>query len=101
MHILIVNCTVKQDYIDDFIAATMENASNSRKEPGVVRFDFVQQTDDPTKFGLIEVYRSAEGLAAHREAPHYKVWAEKAPDMLAEPRTRNFYRNIDPPDEEW
>jgi quinol monooxygenase YgiN len=101
MHILLVYCTVKPEHIEAFIAATIENASHSRKEPGVVRFGFVQQTDDRTKFSLIEVYRSPEGLAAHREAAHYKAWAEKAPDMLAEPRTRNFYTSIDPPDAEW
>jgi quinol monooxygenase YgiN len=101
MHILLVYCTVKPDQIDGFIAATIENAVNTRKEPEVVRFDFVQQTDDPTKFSLIEVYRSPEGLAAHRQAAHYLAWAEKVPDMLAEPRTRNFYTNIDPPDAAW
>ena len=101
MHILLVYCTVKPDLVDSFIAATIENASNSRKEPGVVRFDFVRQDDDPTKFSLIEVYRTPEGLAAHREAPHYKVWAEKVPAMLVEPRTRNFYTNIDPSDTAW
>ncbi len=101
MHILLVYCTVKPDRIDAFIAATIENAKNSRREAEVVRFDFVQQADDPTRFSLIEVYRSPAGLAAHREAPHYKAWAEKVPDLLAEPRTRNFYTNIDPPDAEW
>jgi len=101
MHILLVYCTVKPDQVEAFIAATVENAANSRKEPGVVRFDFVRQADDPTKFSLIEVYRTPEGLAAHREAPHYKAWAEKVPDMLVEPRTRNFYTNIDPSDAAW
>ena len=101
MHILLVYCTVKPDRIEPFIAATIENARNSRNEPGVVRFDFVQQADDPTRFSLIEVYRSPEGLAAHRLAPHYLAWAEKVPDMLAEPRTRNFYSNIDPSDDAW
>ena len=101
MHILLVHCAVKPDRIEAFIAATIENARNSRKEPGVVRFDFVQQTDDPTKFSLIEVYRSPEGLAAHREAAHYKAWADKVADMFATPRTRNFYSNIDPQDAEW
>jgi len=101
MHILLVYCTVKPDRIEEFVAATKENAAASRKEPGVVRFDVVQQTDDPTKFSLIEIYRSPEGHAAHRESAHYKAWAEKAGDLLAEPRTRNIYRNIDPVDAEW
>lgn len=101
MHILLVQCSVKADRIDDFIAVTKENARGSRREPGVVRFDVVQDLDDPTHFTLIEIYHNADGLAAHREAPHYKVWVEKATDLLAAPRTRAIYRNIDPPDSEW
>jgi quinol monooxygenase YgiN len=67
----------------------------------VVRFDFVQQSDDPTRYMLLEVYRDEAALASHRETPHYLAWAAKAPDMLAEPRTRQFYHNIDPADDEW
>lgn len=101
MHILLVYLTVKPDHVDEFIAATIENATNTRREPGVVRFDLIQQFDDPTRFTLIEVYKAPEGLTAHREAAHYKAWAEKVPDMLAEPRSRTIYRNIDPPDSTW
>ncbi len=101
MHILLVYCTVKPDQIDAFIAATIENASNSRKEPGVVRFDVIQQKDDPTKFSLIEIYRTPEGHAAHRETAHYLAWADRVPEMLAEPRSRNIYSNVDPSDAAW
>ena len=101
MHILLVYLTVKPDQLDAFIAATLENAANSRKEAGVVRFDVIQQIDDPTKFTFIEIYKTPDGLAAHREAPHYLAWAAKIPDMLLEPRSRAAYRNIDPPDSAW
>jgi len=101
MHILLVYCTVKADQIDAFIAATIENASNSRKEPGVVRFDLLQEKDNPAKFTLIEIYRDPAGHAAHRESAHYLAWADKTADMFAEPRSRAIYRNVDPPDQDW
>jgi (4S)-4-hydroxy-5-phosphonooxypentane-2,3-dione isomerase len=101
MHIILVYCTVKPDQIDAFLAATLDNARNTRKEPDVVRFDVIQQKDDPTKFSLIEIYRTPEGHASHRETPHYLAWADTVPALLGEPRTRGIYRNIDPPDQEW
>lgn len=101
MHILLVYCTVKPNQIDEFIAVTKENAANSRREPGVVRFDVIQEKDDPAKVALIEIYRSPEGHAAHRESAHYLAWAEKTKDMFAEARSRTIYRNIDPSDQDW
>lgn len=101
MHILLVYLTVKPDHLDAFLAATLDNASNSRKEPEVVRFDIIQEVDDPTRFTFIEIYKTPNGLAAHREAPHYLAWAAKVPDMLVEPRSRTIYRNVDPPDSAW
>lgn len=92
---------VKREMLDAFIAATIENSSHSRKEAGVARFDVIQQSDDPTRFMLIEVYRNQAALDSHRQTPHYHAWAAKAPDMLAEPRTRQMYRNIDPGDSDW
>ena len=99
MHILHVHVHVKPEHLDAFQTATIENASHSVQEPGCVRFDVIQQTDDPTRFVLVEVYRDAQGHAAHRETPHYHAWIERVPDMLAEPRTRTFYRNVHPGDD--
>jgi quinol monooxygenase YgiN len=101
MYILHVHLRVKPEHIEAFKKATVENARASRQEAGVARFDVIQQTDDPTRFMLLEVYRSAEGHAQHRETPHYSAWAAAVTDMLAEPRTRAIYRNIDPPDQGW
>lgn len=78
---------VKQDSIDAFKAATLENARNSVQEPGIDRFDVVQDTTDPTRFVLIEAYRSAEATAAHKETRHYQAWRDAVADMMAEPRT--------------
>jgi quinol monooxygenase YgiN len=99
MFILSVHIHVHPEHLEAFKQATVVNASNSRKEPGVVRFDFLQNTDDPTRFSLYEVYRDRAAVDAHKQTAHYNVWAEKVVPWLAEPRTRVFYENIDPVDE--
>ena len=101
MKILIVSLHVKADRADDFRAITMENAQNSLKEPGVARFDFIQQVDDPTRFLLIEVYRSEEAVAQHKQTPHYNRGREAVEPLLAEPRTRVVYGNIFPDESGW
>jgi autoinducer 2-degrading protein len=92
---------VKSEAVDQFIAATRENARNSVLEPGVVRFDVVQQEDDPTRFVLIEVYRSHEDPARHKETAHYAAWREVAEPMMAEPRRSVKYRALFPEPAGW
>ena len=101
MQILFVSIRVKPEHLEAFKAATIENARNSRQEPGVARFDFVQQADDPTRFMLVEVYRDAAAQASHKETPHYHAWVATATDMLAEPRTRQSFLSVYPPDADW
>ena len=90
---------MKPEFIDAFIAATRVNAQASAKEPGVARFDFLQQKDDPTRFVLYEVYRDAEAPAAHKQSAHYNEWAAKVDQMFVAPRTRAFYANLEPDDQ--
>lgn len=101
MYVLQVFCRVKQEYVDAFMVASMDNARNSVLEPGVVRFDFHQQLDDPTRFTIIEVYRDAQAPARHRETAHYLRWRDTVADMLEEARTRVEYRNVYPEDSTW
>jgi autoinducer 2-degrading protein len=101
MHIIHVHVHVKSEFIDDFIKVSEENAKNSILEPGITRFDVVQQSDDPTHFVLVEVYRTPDDQSKHKETSHYKVWRDQAEPMMAEPRTREVYKNIFPPDEDW
>jgi quinol monooxygenase YgiN len=101
MLILIVNIHIKADRIEAFREATMENGRHSRQEPGIVRFDFLQQTDDPTRFVLYEVYRDQAATVAHKETAHYHAWLAAVDDMFAEPRTRAFYSNVSPDDQEF
>ena len=84
-----------------FVAATRENARQSVREPGVVRFDVVQQLDDPTRFVLVEVYRTAEDPARHKETAHYAAWRDAVEPMMAEPRRSVKYRALFPEPAEW
>lgn len=99
MHILIVHAHVKTEFVDAFIAATKINARESAKEPGIARFDALQQKDDATRFVLYEVYRDENAPAAHKATAHYNEWASKVEPMFVTPRTRAFYANLAPGDE--
>ncbi|MCL6556080.1 MAG: antibiotic biosynthesis monooxygenase [Burkholderiales bacterium] len=86
MHVTLVNVRVKPEHVADFIAATRENHLGSRAEPGNVRFDVLQQSDDPTCFLLYEVFRDAEAAAYHKTTPHYLKWRDTVAPWMAEPR---------------
>ena len=101
MFIVHVLVHVKEDKIEVFKKATFENAQNSVKESGIARFDVVQQQEDPTKFVLVEVYRTADDPAKHKETAHYKKWRDTVADMMAEPRQGIKLNNVFPNDEGW
>lgn len=101
MFIVHVFASVKGDKVEAFRLATIENARNSIKEPGVARFDVIQQQDDTTRFVLVEVYRTPDDAAKHKETAHYQKWRDTAADMMAEPRTSIKYNNIFPDDKGW
>ncbi len=101
MLIVHVHAHVKPEFVEPFKQATVENASESLKEAGIARFDVAQQSDDPTRFVLVEVYRDAAATGKHKETAHYKKWAAAVADMLAEPRWRNAYGNVFPQDQGW
>ena len=96
MQIVHVHVNVKPEFVEAFKQATIENASNSVKEAGIARFDVIQQTDDPTKFILVEIYKTADAPGAHKETPHYKRWRDTVHEMMAEPRQGIKYTNIFP-----
>jgi autoinducer 2-degrading protein len=101
MYIVHVFVHVKPEYVEAFKKISIENASSSVKEPGIARFDVIQQADDPTYFVLVEVYRSPDAPPKHRETSHYKAWKTAAEMMMAEPRSRIQYDNIFPADKGW
>jgi len=98
MLIVHVQVHVKLESVEAFKEATMANARESRKEPGIARFDLAQQQDDPTRFVLVEAYRTPEAPAAHKETRHYQVWRDAVAPMMAEPRSSVKYANVSPDD---
>jgi len=96
-----VHVQVKPDGVDAFKAATLVNARNSVQEPGIARFDVVQQQDDPTRFVLVEIYKTHDAPAQHKETAHYAQWRDTVADLMAEPRSSVKYVNVFPDDEAW
>ena len=94
MLIVHVQVHVKAESVEAFKAATLANARESVKEPGVAAFDMLQQQDDPTRFVLVEVYRSVEATAAHKETRHYQTWRDAVAPMMAEPRASVKFRKV-------
>lgn len=89
---------VKPEFVEAFKTATLDNATNSVQEPGIARFDVLQQHDDPTRFTLIEAYRTDDAPAAHKATAHYERWRDTVADMMAEPRTSVKYTDVHFPD---
>jgi autoinducer 2-degrading protein len=92
---------VKPDQVEAFQGATLENARNSVQEPGIARFDVIQQQDDPARFVLVEVYRTPQDPGRHKETAHYQKWRDAVAGMMAEPRSSIKYTNVFPDEAGW
>ncbi|HYG35662.1 MAG TPA: antibiotic biosynthesis monooxygenase [Clostridia bacterium] len=101
MLVVHVHVQVKPESVEAFKQATLANARESIKEPGIARFDVAQQQDDPTRFVLVEVYRTAEAPAAHKETKHYQVWRDTVASMMATPRTSVKFESVFPDPAGW
>jgi quinol monooxygenase YgiN len=101
MLVVHVQVHVRPECVEAFKAATVENARQSIQEPGIARFDVAQQADDPTRFVLVEVYRTPHAPAAHKETTHYARWRDTVTPMMAEPRTSVKFANVFPDDTGW
>jgi len=101
MYIVHVHIHVQPEFIEAFKSVSLENARNSILEPGVVRFDVLQQPDDPSRFVLVEIYRTSEDPVKHKSTPHYNRWREAAEPMMAEPRSRTIFVNLFPVDKDF
>jgi autoinducer 2-degrading protein len=101
MFVVHVHVHVKPESVEAFKEATLENARNSVQEPGIARFDVIQQLDDPTRFVLVEVYRTPDDPAEHKKTAHYQAWRDAVAEMMAEPRSSVKYDNVFPDDEGW
>lgn len=101
MLVVHVQVRVKPESVEAFKAATLANARESVKEPGIARFDVVQQQEDPTRFVLVEVYRDAQAPGVHKETRHYQAWRDAVAPMMAEPRASAKFANVFPADDQW
>jgi quinol monooxygenase YgiN len=98
MMIVHVQVHVKPEFVDAFREASIANARKSVQEPGIAGFDVIQHIDDPTRFVLVEEYRTPGDQLRHRETAHYQTWRDAVADMMAEPRSGAKYHNVFPPD---
>lgn len=96
MLVVHVHVKVKPECIETFKQATIANAEESLKEPGIARFDAVQQQDDPSRFVLVEIYRNPDASAAHKETRHYQTWRDTVASMMAEPRFSVKFSSVFP-----
>ncbi len=101
MYVVCVQVHVRDDRVREFTDAILTNARTTRREPGNVRFDVIQQETDPTRFLLYEVYRSADDFAAHQKTPHYFAFRDAVADWMAEPRVGVRHVSVFPPDDAW
>jgi len=101
MLVVHVHVQVKPECIEAFKSATLANARASLQETGIARFDVTQQADDPTRFVLVEAYRTAAAPAAHKETAHYAVWRDTVAPMMAAPRTSVKYGSVFPEEDRW
>ena len=101
MLIVHIHARVKPEFVEAFKRATIENARQSVQEPGMARFDVIQQEDDATRFVLVEVYRNQDAAGRHKETAHYVAWRDVAEPMMSEARSRVRYANIFPSDGGW
>ena len=101
MLVVHIQVKVKAEQIEAFKKATIANARESLKEPGIARFDVVQNQEDPSRFVFVEVYRTAEAPAAHKETPHYQTWRDAVAPMMAEPRSSVKFLSLFPDESDW
>ena len=101
MLVVHVHVHVKPESVEAFKQASVENARNSIQEPGIARFDVIQQADDRTRFILVEVYRDQEATVKHKETAHYATWRDTVAPMMAEARSSVKFSNVFPGDEGW
>jgi autoinducer 2-degrading protein len=101
MLVIHIQVHVKPEYVEAFKQASLANARESVKEPGIARFDIIQQQDDATRFIFAEAYRTKDAPAAHKETKHYQTWRDTVAPMMTEPRASVKCESVFPGDSEW
>jgi (4S)-4-hydroxy-5-phosphonooxypentane-2,3-dione isomerase len=101
MLVVHVHVHVKAEHVEAFIAATRANSAASLLEPGVARFDVIQRADDPTRFILVEAYKTAEAPDEHKQTAHYAAWRDGVAEMMASPRSSVKFQSLCPDEARW
>jgi autoinducer 2-degrading protein len=101
MLVVHVHARVRPERVAEFLAATLVNAKASLGEPGVARFDVIQDQADPGHVVLVEAYHDEDAVAAHKQTAHYAVWRDAVADMMAEPRASTRFAAVFPDAEGW
>ena len=101
MLVVHVHIQVKREHRETFLAETRRNAAASLQEPGVRRFDVLQDESDETHVVLSEVYVDQAAADAHKQTPHYARWQDAVADMMPEPRTRTRFTSVFPDEDGW
>jgi quinol monooxygenase YgiN len=96
-----VDVLVLPDHVENFLAATEMNARESRREPGVIRFDVLRDRDESSHVVLVEIYRDDDAAAAHKTTAHYAEWRDAVAPMMARPRESTGFVNVSPDDTDW
>lgn len=96
MHVTLVQVRVNPEQVEAFIEASRRNHLGSVQEPGNLRFDILQDAQDPTQFLLYEAYARAEDVAEHKATTHYLAWRDQVAEMMAQPRRATVYRALFP-----
>ena len=101
MLVVHVHVHVKPEQLEAFVVETRKNSNESLKEPGIARFDLIVQSDDRTRFILVEAYKTPEAPAQHKETPHYAAWRDAVAPMMASPRTSVKFESLCPDEARW
>jgi autoinducer 2-degrading protein len=96
MYVVVVKVHVLAERVQEFMEATLDNAQNTRKEPGNVRFDVLRSVEDPSRFFLYEVYQDEKDFKAHQQTEHYLRWKERVAPLMASPRVGEKYGSLFP-----
>ncbi len=96
MYVTVVYVHVKPEHVDAFVDATKQNHEHSIREEGNLRFDILQNADDPARFVIYEAYERREAAARHKSTPHYLTWRETVAEWMAEPRKGVVYDGLFP-----
>ena len=104
MYIVVAPMQIKEGFKEQFLEEIIADAKGSiAKEPGCLRFDIVQDTNDLNRVWLYEVYRDEAGFEAHTQTPHFIRWRDTTQDWLEDAPVKPVIggTNIWPADEDW